>query len=154
MSVLDEVFEGCFEACDVVDREGRWARVRELTDGEGVPVVYDSVGKATFDGSLDCLKPRGCLALFGFASGPVPAFDPVVLGAKGSLYLTRPGLPKYIETRAELLERACGVAAQQRDLGARDVSTVGVRLWQIPREILVEHALREGVEVAKLSLQL
>jgi NADPH2:quinone reductase len=67
--------------------------IKRLTNGRGVDVVYDSVGKDTFDGSLDCLKPRGYLVLFGFASGPVPPFDPAVLGAKGSLFLTRPGLP-------------------------------------------------------------
>ena len=71
----------------------------------GVDVVYDSVGKDTFDKSLNCLRPRGCLALFGFSSGPVAPFDPAVLGAKGSLFLTRPGLNQYIATRDELLGR-------------------------------------------------
>ena len=80
--------------------------VRRLTDGKGVDVVYDSVGRATFDRSLECLRPRGCLVLFGFSSGAVPPFDPAVLGAKGSLYLTRPGLNQYIATREELLGRA------------------------------------------------
>lgn len=80
--------------------------VRRLTDGRGVDVVYDSVGRDTFDKSLNCLRPRGYLALFGFSSGLVPPFDPGVLGAKGSLFLTRPGLNQYIATRAELLERS------------------------------------------------
>jgi NADPH2:quinone reductase len=71
-----------------------------------VDVVYDSVGKDTFEKSLNCLRPRGYLALFGFSSGPVAPFDPAVLGAKGSLFLTRPGLNQYIATRSELLERA------------------------------------------------
>jgi NADPH2:quinone reductase len=71
-----------------------------------VDVVYDSVGRDTFDKSLNCLRPRGYLALFGFSSGLVPPFDPGVLGAKGSLFLTRPGLNQYIATRAELLERS------------------------------------------------
>lgn len=82
------------------------AEVKRLTGGEGVNVVYDSVGKDTFAGSLNCLKPRGYLVLFGFASGPVAPFDPALLGVKGSLFLTRPGLPKYIATREELLGRA------------------------------------------------
>jgi NADPH2:quinone reductase len=71
-----------------------------------VDVVYDAVGKATFDKSLGCLRPRGYLALFGFASGPVPPFDPAALGTRGSLFLTRPGLNQYIATREELLERS------------------------------------------------
>ena len=82
------------------------AEVKRLTGGRGVDVVYDSVGKDTFDKSLNCLKPRGMLALFGFSSGPVAPFDPAVLGAKGSLFLTRPGLNQYIATRDELVQRA------------------------------------------------
>lgn len=81
-------------------------RVREITDGEGVPVVYDSVGKATFAMSLDCLKPRGLLVSFGNASGPVTGVDLGVLTIKGSLYLTRPSLVHYIATRGELDECA------------------------------------------------
>jgi NADPH2:quinone reductase len=80
--------------------------IKKLTDGRGVDVVYDSVGKDTFDKSLGCLRPRGMLALFGFSSGPVAPFDPAVLGAKGSLFLTRPGLNQYIATREELVARA------------------------------------------------
>ena len=80
--------------------------IKKLTNGRGVDVVYDSVGKDTFDKSLSCLKPRGMLALFGFSSGPVAPFDPAVLGAKGSLFLTRPGLNQYIATRDELVARA------------------------------------------------
>jgi NADPH2:quinone reductase len=82
------------------------AEIKRLTNGRGVDVVYDSVGKDTFDKSLNCLRPRGCLALFGFSSGPVAPFDPAVLGAKGSLFLTRPGLNQYIATREELEQRA------------------------------------------------
>jgi NADPH2:quinone reductase len=82
------------------------AEVRRLTDGRGVDVVYDSVGRDTFDRSLNCLRPRGYLVLFGFSSGLVPPFDPAVLGTKGSLFLTRPGLNQYIATREELLWRA------------------------------------------------
>ena len=82
------------------------AKLRELTQGKGVRVVYDSVGKDTFLGSLDCLMPRGLLALFGQSSGSVPPFDPALLAAKGSLYLTRPTLNAYIATRATLLATA------------------------------------------------
>ncbi len=81
------------------------AETKRLTDGRGVDVVYDSVGRDTFDKSLNCLRARGLLALFGFSSGPVAPFDPAVLGAKGSLFLTRPGLIQHIATREELLMR-------------------------------------------------
>ena len=79
---------------------------RRLTDGVGAHVVYDSVGKTTFEGSLDSLRPRGYLVLFGQSSGPVPPLDPQVLNRKGSLYLTRPTLVHYIATREELLWRS------------------------------------------------
>jgi NADPH2:quinone reductase len=78
---------------------------RRLTGGRGVDVVYDSVGKTTFEKSLNSLRPRGTLALFGQSSGSVAALDPAIL-AKGSLFLTRPGLPHYLLTREELLWRA------------------------------------------------
>jgi NADPH2:quinone reductase len=80
--------------------------VKRLTAGRGVDVVYDSVGKTTFDRSLNCLRPRGLMALFGQSSGAVPPFDPGILNAKGSLFLTRPALGHYVLTRAELLWRA------------------------------------------------
>ena len=82
------------------------AEVKKLTDGKGVDVVYDSVGKTTFEKSLNCLRPRGMLALFGGSSGAVPPFDPIQLSSKGSLYLTRPTLWHYIATRVELEQRA------------------------------------------------
>lgn len=82
------------------------AEVKRLTDGAGVQVVYDSVGKDTFDGSLDCLEERGLLALFGQSSGRVPPMDPQTLNAKGSLFLTRPTLGSYTRTREELDWRA------------------------------------------------
>jgi NADPH:quinone reductase len=85
------------------------AEVRRLTDGRGVDVVYDGVGRSTFDASLDCLAPRGMMVLFGASSGPVPPFDPQDLNKKGSLYLTRPSLAHYIATRDELVERASSV---------------------------------------------
>ena len=77
------------------------AAVKRITDGEMLPVVYDSVGATTFDGSLDCLRPRGMLVLFGQASGAVPPLDPQVLNEKGSLFLTRPNLGDYVRTREE-----------------------------------------------------
>jgi NADPH2:quinone reductase len=79
-------------------------RVRELTGGKGVPVVYDSVGKDTFDDSLRCLQPRGLMVSFGNASGAVEAFKPAILAQKGSLFLTRPTLATYTATRQELEE--------------------------------------------------
>jgi len=82
------------------------AEVKKLTGEAGVHVVYDSVGATTFDKSLDCLRPRGYLALFGQSSGPVPPFDPGKLAAKGSLFLTRPTLAHYALDRTELLKRA------------------------------------------------
>ena len=77
-------------------------RVREITNGAGIPVVYDSVGRDTFTASLDCLQPRGLLVSFGQSSGAIPPFDPGVLAQKGSLFLTRPSLASYIGTREEL----------------------------------------------------
>jgi len=82
------------------------AEVKRLTGGRGVDVVYDSVGQTTFDKSLNSLRPRGLLALFGQSSGPVPPFDPNILNGKGSLYLSRPSLAHYLLTREELLWRA------------------------------------------------
>lgn len=82
------------------------AEVKRLTEGRGVQAVYDGVGRTTFDKSLDCLARRGMMVLFGASSGPVPPFDPQILNAKGSLFLTRPSLGHYIATREELLERA------------------------------------------------
>jgi NADPH:quinone reductase len=82
------------------------AETRRLTEGRGVQVVYDGVGRATFEGSLACLAPRGMLVLFGQASGSVAPFDPGLLAQKGSLFLTRPTLYHYIASRTELLARA------------------------------------------------
>lgn len=80
--------------------------VKRLTGGRGVDVVYDSVGQTTFDKSLNSLRPRGLLALFGQSSGPVPPFDPNILNGKGSLFLSRPSLAHYLLSREELLWRA------------------------------------------------
>ncbi len=84
-------------------------RVRELTGGVGAHVVYDAVGKDTWEASLDCLRPRGMLVSFGNASGPVPAFQPLVLTMRGSLFLTRPSLVHYVATREELVASAAAV---------------------------------------------
>lgn len=86
-------------------------RVRELTDGSGVAAVYDSVGKETFLKSLDCLQPMGILVSFGQSSGPVESFNPGLLAAKGSLYLTRPSLMVYTARREDLLESAAELFA-------------------------------------------
>jgi NADPH2:quinone reductase len=91
------------------EREDFAAEVKRLTEGRGVPVVYDSVGRTTFDRSLDCLARRGLLVLFGQSSGPVKPLDPQILNQKGSLFLTRPTLAHYIATRDELVARATDV---------------------------------------------
>lgn len=91
------------------------AEVKRLTDGKGVPVVYDSVGKTTFDKSLNCLRPRGLLVLYGASSGPVPPFDLSQLAAKGSLYITRPTIVNYTSTREDLLARAGAVLGMIKD---------------------------------------
>jgi len=81
-------------------------RVKDITGGKGVPVVYDSVGKSTWEGSLDCLRPRGLMVSFGNASGPVAPVNLGILASKGSLYVTRPTLATYIAARADLVERS------------------------------------------------
>jgi len=99
--------------------------VRRLTGGKGVDVVYDSVGKTTFNQSLSSLRPRGMLALFGQSSGSVPPFDPSILNGKGSLFLTRPSLGHYLLTREELLWRA-GEVLQWIDQGKLKLRIGGV----------------------------
>ncbi len=96
---------GCDHAI-VYTRENFAERVRDITAGEGVAVVYDSIGRDTFMDSLSCLRPLGMMVLFGAASGAVPPFDPLVLAQKGSLFLTRPTLFGYIAKRADLLSMA------------------------------------------------
>jgi len=87
-------------------REDLVTRVREITDGRGVDVVYDSVGRSTFDKSLDCLRPMGMMVSFGQSSGPVPPLDLAVLAARGSLFITRPSLMTYTAERKDLLAHA------------------------------------------------
>ena len=101
------------------------AEVKRITGGAGVHVVYDSVGKDTWEKSLRCLRPRGMLVLFGQSSGPVPPFDPQLLAQGGSLFFTRPTLGHYVLTRDELLHRAGAV------LGAVERGDLKVKIEQV-----------------------
>jgi NADPH2:quinone reductase len=92
---------GCEHVVDY-SKEDFVARVKEITGGKGVPVVYDSVGKTTWEGSLNCLRPLGMWVTFGNASGPVPPLNTLILSQKGSLFCTRPTLATYIASRADL----------------------------------------------------
>jgi NADPH2:quinone reductase len=105
--------------------------VKRMTGGAGVAVVYDSVGRTTFDGSLACLKPRGMMALFGQSSGPVPPLDPQILNGRGSLFLTRPKLQDYTATRADFMQRAGDV------VGWVSEGKLKVRIW---RDFPLQHA--------------
>ena len=96
------------------------AEVLNLTDSKGVEVVYDSVAKATWEKSINCLKPRGYMVFFGNASGPVPPIDPLLLSQQGSIYLTRPTLNSYMQTREEYLQRTREVMSWIQD-GELDV---------------------------------
>jgi NADPH:quinone reductase len=127
--------------CDhviVYTREDVPRRVRELTGGAGVPVVYDSVGKATFAGSLDCLAPLGLMVSFGNASGPVPPFDLGVLSKKGSLFLTRPTVFTYIARREDLEAGAAELFEMVRS-GALKVKIGGS--WPLARAAEAHRAL-------------
>jgi len=105
---------GCSDVI-VLDAENFSARVRELTNGQGVPVVFDSIGKSTFLNSLDCLEPRGMMVSFGNASGKPEPFDLALLAQKGSLYVTRPTLFSYVATREALLSSASSLFQAIRD---------------------------------------
>lgn len=124
---------GCDHVIDY-SREDFARRVRELTGGRGVPVVYDSVGRSTFAGSLDCLRPFGLLVSFGNASGPVPPFELGVLAPKGSLYVTRPTLATYTATRADLE----ATAAELFDI---------VRSGKVKIEVQHRYSLRDAEQV-------
>jgi NADPH2:quinone reductase len=129
--------------CDhvvVTSRESFAARVKEITGGAGVRVVYDAVGKETFDGSLDCLAPLGLMVSYGNASGPVPPVSPLVLAQKGSLFLTRPTLMTYTARREDLLATAADLFAVLRS------GAVKVRIdATFPlREAAAAHAALEG----------
>ena len=91
------------------------AEVKRITGGKGLQVAYDSVGKDTWEGSLNCLAPRGLIALYGQSSGPIGQIDPQILNTKGSLFLTRPSLNAYIATRDELQQRAADLFGWIRD---------------------------------------
>ncbi|UCF92902.1 MAG: quinone oxidoreductase [Desulfobacterales bacterium] len=118
------------------DEEDFVARTREITHGQGVDVVYDSVGQATFMKSLDCLRPLGMMVSFGQASGPVPPFELGLLSAKGSLFLTRPTLMTYTAARKDLFEHA-------RDL----FDVVASRAVKI--EVRQSYALAEAAQAQK-----
>lgn len=129
--------------CDHVilyDREDVAARVKEITAGQGVPVVYDGVGKTTFTTSLDCLRPRGLLVSFGNASGPVEGVNLGILAAKGSLYVTRPTLMTYTATRDQLL--AC--ARDLFDVVSRGVVRVEIHQRFPLAEAAAAHRALEG----------
>jgi NADPH2:quinone reductase len=96
---------GCHHVINY-SRENFVERVKEITKGKKLPVVYDAVGKTTWDGSLDCLQPRGLMVSFGNASGAVPPVNLGILSTKGSLYVTRPTLATHIATRADLVKRS------------------------------------------------
>jgi NADPH2:quinone reductase len=109
------------------------AETRQITGGKGLQVVYDGVGKTTFDKGLNLLAPRGMMVLYGQASGPVGPLDPQILNAKGSLFLTRPSLFHYIATRPELLERAGEVLGWIRD-------------GRVKMKIDIEYPLKDAAE--------
>lgn len=122
--------------CDhviVYSRESFPERVRALTGGEGVAVVYDSVGRDTFLGSVACLRRRGTMVSYGNATGPVAPFDCALLHKAGSVYVTRPGLPDYIVTREELVERAASLFEV-------------VRSGKVKVEILQRYALKDAAQ--------
>ncbi|WP_439816643.1 quinone oxidoreductase family protein [Zavarzinia sp. CC-PAN008] len=116
------------------------ARVKDLTGGKGVPVVYDAVGKDTFEGSLNSLSPRGYFVSFGNASGPVAPFAPSILGDKGSLFFTRPGLFHYVADTAELQARA----ADLFDVLKRGIVEVPVRQRFALADAVAAHQALEG----------
>jgi NADPH2:quinone reductase len=132
----------------VYTRESFVERVRALTHGAGVPVVYDSVGRATLAGSLDCLARRGLLVSFGNASGPPEPVDPLVLSRKGSLYLTRPTLFDYTAARADLLASAHALFEVVRSGAVR----IEVRKSWPLREAAAAHRALEARETTGSSI--
>ena len=126
------------------------AEVRRLTDGAGVQVIYDSVGRATFEAGLRCLARRGMMVLYGQSSGPVLPFDPQVLNQRGSLFLTRPTLSHYLQTRAELEKRAGDV------LGWVQEGTLTVHIdrdWPLGEAAQAHRALEARATAGKLLLR-
>ncbi len=134
----------------VYSREDFLVETRRITGGRGVSVVYDSVGRTTFEKSLDSLRPRGMLVLFGQSSGAVPPIDLQVLAAKGSLFVTRPRLPDYVRTREELLERAGAV------LGAVARGELAVRIgatFPLAEAVRAHEALSGRATTGKVLLR-
>jgi len=117
----------------VYTRDDFVAVVKKITKGAGVPVVYDSIGKDTFERSLNCLSPRGLMVTFGNASGPVPPFELGTLAAKGSLYITRPTLGTYVAKHADLLATARDLFSVVRSGRSRSASTRPIRSRKRPR---------------------
>ncbi len=126
------------------------ATVRELTDGSGVDVVYDSVGRATFEASLDSLQPRGMMVLYGGASGQVPPLDPQVLNRKGSLFLTRPNLSSYIASADELGWRAGAILDQ---VAAGALQSHVHASYPLADATTAHQELESGTTTGKLILQ-
>jgi NADPH2:quinone reductase len=114
-------------------RENFVERVMSITGGKKVPVVYDSVGKNTWEGSLECLRPRGLMVSFGNASGAVPPVNLGILSSKGSLYVTRPTLATHIATRADLVERANGLFEVVKSGKVRIETTKRYKLADAPQ---------------------
>jgi len=138
--------------CDhviVYTRESFPKRVRELTGGAGVPVVYDGVGKATFEGSLDCLAPLGMMVTFGNASGAVPPVDVRALATRGSLFLTRPTVYTYIAKRAELERGASEVFRRVLD---RTLRVPPPRTWPLSEAAASHRALEARETTGSLVL--
>jgi len=138
--------------CDhviVYAREDFVRRVRELTNGAGVPVVYDSVGKATFEGSLDCLAPRGLMVSFGNASGAIPPFDIMGLSRRGSLFLTRPSVFHYVGRREDLEAGAAAVFGMLRS-GRLKVEIS--RTWPLAEAAEAHRALQARETVGSVLL--
>jgi NADPH2:quinone reductase len=114
------------------------AKVREITDGEGVDVAYDSVGAQTFEGSLDSLRPRGLMVSFGNASGPVDPFSPLLLAKKGSLFMTRPRLIDHYSTQEETAD---GIGA------LFDMVTTGKILPYVDNRFSLAEAAKAHIEL-------
>jgi NADPH2:quinone reductase len=132
----------------VYTREDFVARVREITDGRGLPVVYDSIGKDTFAKSLDCLAPFGMMVLYGAASGPPPPFDIGQLAAKGSLFLTRPTLATYTAKRDDLVQSA----SELFDVVAKGVVKIGINQRFPLAEAGAAHAALEARKTSGSTL--
>ncbi len=138
--------------CDhviVYTREDFTRRVREITGGAGVPVVYDAVGKTTFEGSLDCLAPLGLMVSFGNASGPVPPVDVLALGNRGSLFLTRPSMFHYTAKREDL---EAGAAELFGMLRSGKVKVEAGRTWPLAQAAEAHRALQGRETTGSLLL--